>query len=378
MKVKERTLICKNVRLFKCSNITMKKITVLPGDGIGPEVTEWGKNVLQAVANKFGHDFQFEEALLGHSAIEATGNPLPDETLEKCKNSDAILLGAVGHPMYDNNPNATVRPEQGLLKIRKELGLYTNIRPIKLFDELLSASSIKEEILKGADILFFRELTGGIYFGQPRERQNNGTTGVDTMVYHKYEVERIARKAFESAMTRNKKVHSVDKANVLESSRLWRETVQALSKEYPKVEVVHMFIDNAAMQLIKDPKQFDVVLTGNMFGDILTDAASQVAGSLGMLASASVGDKVGIYEPIHGSAPDIAGQGIANPLATILSTALLLDIAFGMKEEANTVIQAVDKVLKSGYRTGDIADVLTAKKMILGTTEMGKKVIEFL
>lgn len=356
----------------------MKKITVLPGDGIGPEVTEWGKNVLQAVANKFGHDFQFEEALLGHSAIEATGNPLPDETLEKCKNSDAILLGAVGHPMYDNNPNATVRPEQGLLKIRKELGLYTNIRPIKLFDELLSASSIKEEILKGADILFFRELTGGIYFGQPRERQNNGTTGVDTMVYHKYEVERIARKAFESAMTRNKKVHSVDKANVLESSRLWRETVQALSKEYPKVEVVHMFIDNAAMQLIKDPKQFDVVLTGNMFGDILTDAASQVAGSLGMLASASVGDKVGIYEPIHGSAPDIADQGIANPLATILSTALLLDIAFGMKEEANTVIQAVDKVLKSGYRTGDIADVLTAKKMILGTTEMGKKVIEFL
>lgn len=356
----------------------MKKITVLAGDGIGPEVTQWGQAVLQAVADKFGHDFQFEEALLGHSAIEATGNPLPDETLEKCKNSDAILLGAVGHPMYDNNPNATVRPEQGLLKIRKELGLYTNIRPIKLFDELLNASSIKEDILKGADILFFRELTGGIYFGQPRERQNDGTTGVDTMVYHKYEVERIARKAFEAAMTRNKKVHSVDKANVLESSRLWRETVQELSKEYPKVEVVHMFIDNAAMQLIKDPKQFDVVLTGNMFGDILTDAASQVAGSLGMLASASVGDKVGIYEPIHGSAPDIAGQGIANPLATILSTALLLDIAFGMKEEANTVIQAVDKVLKAGYRTGDIADILTAKKMILGTEEMGKKVIEFL
>ncbi|MFK7949320.1 MAG: 3-isopropylmalate dehydrogenase [Saprospiraceae bacterium] len=356
----------------------MKKITVLPGDGIGREVTQWGKNVLQAVANKFGHDFQFDEALLGHSAIEATGEPLPDETLEKCKNSDAILLGAVGHPMYDNNPNAKVRPEQGLLKIRKELGLYTNIRPIKLFDELLSASSIKEEILRGADILFFRELTGGIYFGRPRERQNDGTTGIDTMVYHKYEVERIARKAFEAAMTRNKKIHSVDKANVLESSRLWRETIQEMSKEYPKVEVVHMFIDNAAMQLIKDPKQFDVVVTGNMFGDILTDAASQVAGSLGMLASASVGDKVGIYEPIHGSAPDIAGQGIANPLATILSTALMLDIAFGMQEEANTVIQAVDKVLKAGYRTGDIADVITAKKMILSTDEMGAKVIEFL
>lgn len=356
----------------------MKKITVLPGDGIGREVTQWGKNVLQAVAEKFGHDFQFDEALLGHSAIEATGEPLPDETLEKCKNSDAILLGAVGHPMYDNNPNAKVRPEQGLLKIRKELGLYTNIRPIKLFDELLNASSIKEDILKGADILFFRELTGGIYFGQPRERQNDGTTGIDTMVYHKYEVERIARKAFEAAMTRNKKIHSVDKANVLESSRLWRETIQEMSKEYPKVEVVHMFIDNAAMQLIKDPKQFDVVVTGNMFGDILTDAASQVAGSLGMLASASVGDKVGIYEPIHGSAPDIAGQGIANPLATILSTALMLDIAFGMQEEANTVIQAVDKVLKAGYRTGDIADVITAKKMILSTDEMGTKVIEFL
>lgn len=361
------------------SNIKlMKKITVLPGDGIGPEVTKWGKNVLQAVADKFGHDFKFDEALLGHSAIEATGEPLPEATLQKCQDSDAILLGAVGHPMYDNNPNATVRPEQGLLKIRKELGLYTNIRPIKLFDELLSASSIKEEILKGADILFFRELTGGIYFGQPRARQNEGKTGIDTMVYHKYEVERIARKAFEAAMTRDKKLHSVDKANVLESSRLWRETIQELAKEYPRVEVVHMFIDNAAMQLIKDPKQFDVVLTGNMFGDILTDAASQIAGSLGMLASASVGDKVGIYEPIHGSAPDIAGQGIANPLATILSTALLLDIAFGMKEEANTVIQAVDKVLKVGYRTADIANILTAKKMILGTEEMGKKVIEFL
>ena len=356
----------------------MKKITVLAGDGIGPEVTKWGKNVLQAIADKFGHDFQFDEALLGHSAIEATGNPLPDETLEKCKNSDAILLGAVGHPVYDNNPNAKVRPEQGLLKIRKELGLYTNIRPIKLFDELLSASSIKEEILRGADILFFRELTGGIYFGEPRERTNDGKTGIDTMIYHQYEVERIARKAFEAAMTRKKVLHSVDKANVLESSRLWRETIQEMSKEYPKVEVIHMFIDNAAMQLIKDPNQFDVVVTGNMFGDILTDAASQVAGSLGMLASASVGDKVGIYEPIHGSAPDIAGKGIANPLATILSTALLLDIAFGMHEEANTVIQAVDKVLKAGYRTGDISDVLTAKKMTLGTDEIGKKVIDYL
>jgi 3-isopropylmalate dehydrogenase len=333
---------------------------------------------LKAIANKFGHDFQFENALIGHSAIEATGDPLPKESLEKCRAADAILLGAVGHPMYDNNPNAKVRPEQGLLRIRKELGLYTNIRPIKLFDELLSASSIKEEILRGADILFFRELTGGIYFGEPRARINEGKTGIDTMIYHQYEVERIARKAFESAMTRKKVLHSVDKANVLESSRLWRETVQALSKEYPEVKVIHLFIDNAAMQLIKDPCQFDVVVTGNMFGDILTDEASQIAGSLGMLASASIGDKVGIYEPIHGSAPDIAGKGIANPLATILSTALMLDIAFGMQDEANAVISAVDKVLKAGYRTGDIAEDSTPKEMVLGTDAIGGKVIEFL
>jgi 3-isopropylmalate dehydrogenase len=271
-----------------------------------------------------------------------------------------------------------VRPEQGLLKIRKELGLYTNIRPIKLFDELLSASSIKEEILRGADILFFRELTGGIYFGEPRERTNDGKTGIDTMIYHQYEVERIARKAFEAAMTRKKVLHSVDKANVLESSRLWRETVQAMSKEFPEVKVIHLFIDNAAMQLIKNPCQFDVVVTGNMFGDILTDEASQIAGSLGMLASASVGDKVGIYEPIHGSAPDIAGKGIANPLATILSIALMLDIAFGMQEEANAVISAVDKVLKAGFRTGDIAESSTPKEMILGTDAIGGKVIDYL
>ena len=341
-------------------------------------MTQWGVKVLKAIANKFGHDFQFENALIGHSAIEATGDPLPEESLEKCRTADAILLGAVGHPMYDNNPNAKVRPEQGLLRIRKELGLYTNIRPIKLFDELLSASSIKEEILRGADILFFRELTGGIYFGEPRARINDGKTGIDTMIYHQYEVERIARKAFESAMTRKKVLHSVDKANVLESSRLWRETVQALSKEYPEVKVIHLFIDNAAMQLIKDPCQFDVVVTGNMFGDILTDEASQIAGSLGMLASASIGDKVGIYEPIHGSAPDIAGKGIANPLATILSTALMLDIAFGMQDEANAVISAVDKVLKAGYRTGDIAEDSTPKEMVLGTDAIGGKVIEFL
>ncbi len=353
-----------------------KHITILAGDGIGKEVTQWGKRVLEAVAEVYGFQFSFEDQLLGHSAIEATGNPLPDATLTACKNADAILLGAVGHPMYDNDPSLKVRPEQGLLKLRKSLGLYANIRPIKIFDELLEASSIKPEILRGSDILFFRELTGGIYFGQPRERSENGLTARDTKIYSKYEVERIAHKAFKAAQTRRKIVHSVDKANVLESSRLWRETVQEVAKDYPDVELKHLFIDNAAMQLIRDPKQFDVVVTGNMFGDILTDEASQIAGSLGMLPSASVGDQVGLYEPIHGSAPDIAGQNIANPLATILSTALMLDIEFGQQEAANAIVNAVDELLKDGYRTGDIKDGNTPSNMILSTDQMGQKVIQ--
>lgn len=352
-----------------------KNIVILGGDGIGPEVTAWGNEVLKNIADVFGHTFSFQNELIGHAAIEATGNPLPDATLEACKNADAILLGAVGHPMYDNDPSRKVRPEQGLLKIRKSLGLYTNIRPIQIFDELAHASSIKPEILKGADILFFRELTGGIYFGEPRFRSEDGQEAVDTMKYSKMEVRRIAEKAFDAAMTRRKTVHSIDKANVLETSRLWRETVNEVAKDYPEVKLIHMFIDNAAMQLIKDPKQFDVVLTGNMFGDILTDEASQIAGSLGMLASASVGDSVGIYEPIHGSAPDIAGQNKANPLATILSTALLLDISFGMKEESQAVIDAVDAVLKDGYRTADIADPTTPKEKILNTVEIGQQVV---
>lgn len=352
-----------------------KNIVVLGGDGIGPEVTAWGNDVLKKIAEVFGHTFSFQNHLIGHAAIEATGEPLPDVTLDACKAADAILLGAVGHPMYDNDPSKKVRPEQGLLKIRKSLGLYTNIRPIKIFDELAHASSIKADILKGADILFFRELTGGIYFGEPRFRSEDGEEAVDTMRYTKTEVRRIAEKAFDAAMTRRKIVHSVDKANVLESSRLWRETVNEVAKGYPQVQLVHMFIDNAAMQLIKNPKQFDVVLTGNMFGDILTDEASQIAGSLGMLASASVGDSVGIYEPIHGSAPDIAGQNKANPLATILSTALLLDISFGMKVESQAVIDAVDKVLKAGYRTADIADPSTPTEKILNTEEIGRQVI---
>ena len=354
----------------------MKKIIILPGDGIGLEITQWGQRVLEHIGETFGHQFVFEQHLIGHAAIEATGNPLPQETIDACATANAVLLGAVGHPMYDNDPSAKVRPEQGLLKIRKELGLYANIRPVKIFDELMEASSLKPEVLQGADILFFRELTGGIYFGQPSERQEGGEVAISTMVYSKMEVRRIAKMAFEAAKTRRGILHSVDKANVLEVSRLWREVVQEMEAEYPEVKVIHMFIDNAAMQLIRDPKAFDVVLTGNMFGDILTDEASQISGSLGLLPSASVGDKVGLFEPVHGSAPDIAGQGIANPLATILSTALLLDNAFGMQKESQAVIDAVDQVLKAGFRTRDTANANTPKDKILGTDGVGQKVLE--
>jgi 3-isopropylmalate dehydrogenase len=352
-----------------------KKITILPGDGIGKEVTTEGKKVLEQIAELFGHEFTFEEALIGHDAIEAVGNPLPDETLVKLKNTDAILFGAVGHPKYDNDPTLKIRPEQGLLKMRKELGLYANLRPIKLFDELLHASSIKPEVLKGADILFFRELTGDVYFGE-KGRKDEGNTAFDLMIYQRYEIERIAHKAFKAAQTRNKKVTSVDKANVLESSRLWREVVQEIAKQYPDVTVEHQFVDATAMKLIQNPRSFDVVLTANLFGDILTDEASQIAGSMGMLASASIGDTVGLYEPIHGSAHDITGKGIANPLASILSAALLLDISFGLKEEADAVIKAVEQVLKSGYRTVDIADASTPKEKILNTQSMGNCVLE--
>ncbi len=352
-----------------------KRILVIPGDGIGQEVTPWGKRVLETVATKGGHQFDFSEGQMGHVAIEATGQPLPDETLNKARQSDAILFGAIGHAKYDNDPSLTVRPEQGLLKIRKELGLYANLRPIKLFDELLSASSLKPEILKGADILFFRELTGDVYFGE-KKKADDGSWASDLMNYQRFEVERIARKAFQAAMTRKRKLCSVDKANVLETSRLWRSVVQKVAEEFPEVETEHMFIDNAAMQLVKNPKRFDVVVTGNLFGDILTDEASQIAGSMGMLASASVGEDIGFYEPIHGSAHDIAGKGIANPLACILSAALLLDISFGLKKESEMVIHAVEEVLKEGFRTIDIAQKNTPNDFILGTKAMGEVIVE--
>jgi len=352
-----------------------KNILVIPGDGIGQEVTKWGKASLEKIAELYGHQFSFEEAIMGHVAIEATGSPLPDETLEKAKASDAILFGAIGHAKYDNDPSAKVRPEQGLLKIRKELGLYANLRPILLFDELLDASSLKPEILRGTDILFFRELTGDVYFGE-KNKAEDGSFASDLMNYHRYEVERIAIKAFEAAQLRSKRLCSVDKANVLETSRLWRDVVQEVSKRYPDVETEHMFIDNAAMQLVKNPGKFDVVLTANLFGDILTDEASQIAGSMGMLASASIGDGTGFFEPIHGSAHDIAGKNIANPLASILSAALMLEISFGLKEEAKAITNAVADTLKAGYRTTDITNISTTKDYILGTADMGTKVLE--
>ena len=352
-----------------------KKILIIPGDGIGKEVTAAGKAVLEQIAKDNGYDFRFEEAIMGHTAIEATGDPLPPDTLKKAKASDAILFGAVGHEKYDNDPTLKVRPEGGLLGIRKGLGLYANIRPIMLFDELLEVSNIKPHVIKGTDILFFRELTGDAYFG---EKQRDKNMASDLMIYHRFEVERIAIKAFEAARSRKKKVCSVDKANVLESSRIWREVVQDVAKRYPDIETTHMLADNAAMQLIKNPRQFDVVVTTNIFGDILTDEASQIAGSMGMLASASIGDGTGFFEPIHGSAHDIAGQNKANPLASILSAAMLLDYSFGLKEEAGRVVQTIRQVLKNGFRTADIAAPETDRNKILGTKQMGEKVIEFL
>lgn len=352
-----------------------KHILVVPGDGIGQEVTAVGKKVLNKIAEKFGHQFTYDEALIGHVAIEATGDALPEESLQKMKQSDAVLFGAVGHPKYDHDPGAKVRPEQGLLKMRKELGLYANLRPIRLFDELLDASSIKPEILKGADILFFRELTGDIYFGE-KGRRNSGDTAYDIAEYSRFEVERIARKAFEAAMTRRKKLCSVDKANVLETSRLWREVVQRVAQDYPEVQTEHQFVDAVSMLLIKDPGRFDVIVTANLFGDILTDEASQIAGSIGMLASASIGDGTGVYEPIHGSAHDITGKGIANPLASVLSAALLLDISFGLKAESEAVINAVDQVLKAGFRTSDIANKNTVPNKILHTGAIGEEILK--
>jgi len=346
------------------------KICVLPGDGIGPEITAEAVRVLNSLDLKF----EMEEALLGGGAVDATGNPYPEATQKLAREADAVLLGAVGGPQWDTLPREK-RPERGLLGIRKDLNLFANLRPAILYPELANASTLKPEVVAGLDILIVRELTGDIYFGQPRGiREENGErVGFNTMVYSESEIRRIGHVAFQAAQKRNRKLCSVDKMNVLECTQLWRDVMIEISKEYPDVELSHMLVDNAAMQLVKAPKQFDVMVTGNMFGDILSDEASMLTGSIGMLPSASLDDKnKGLYEPSHGSAPDIAGKGVANPLATILSAAMMLRYTFGLEEQAVRVENAVKKVLAQGFRTGDIYERGTNK---VGTREMGDAVL---
>ena len=350
------------------------KVAVIPGDGIGPEIVTEAKKVLDKTGEKYGHTFEYQELVMGGCSIDAYGEPLTDETLEKARAADSVLLGAVGGDVgksgwYKLPPDK--RPEAGLLKIRKGLGLFANIRPAVLFDELSGACPLKEEITGGGfDFVVMRELTGGLYFGERKTIEEDGVLkAIDTLTYDENEIRRIARWAFDVAMKRNKKVCSVDKANVLDSSRLWRKVVKEVSEEYPEVELSDMLVDNCAMQLVRDPKQFDVILTENMFGDILSDEASMVTGSIGMLSSASLGaTKLGLYEPSHGSAPDIAGQDKANPLATILSAAMMLRYSFDLEKEADAIEAAVKQVLKEGYRTIDIMD---EGKTLVGTKQMG-------
>jgi 3-isopropylmalate dehydrogenase len=340
-------------------------IVTLPGDGIGPEVTAEAVRVLEAIAKHKGHSFSFAEYPLGGCSIETHGVALTEETLSACKAADAVLLGAVGGPKWDN-PTAPVRPEQGLLAIRKGLGLYANLRPVRSHPALLDSSPVKAEILKGVDLLVVRELTGGLYFGEPKGRfeENGRTRAVDTMEYYDYEVERILNLAFLLAKSRRKKVTSVDKANVLETSRLWRQIATELGKENPGVSLEHMLVDTASMRLITSPANFDVIVTENTFGDILTDEASVLAGSMGLLPSASLGEGgPGLFEPIHGSAPDIAGRGIANPIGSILSAALLLRYGLRLEQEASAVEAAVDKAISDGLRTTDLGGKLTTHEM---------------
>ncbi|MBV1757906.1 MAG: 3-isopropylmalate dehydrogenase [Dethiosulfatibacter sp.] len=347
-------------------------IALIKGDGIGPEIMNETVRVLYAVGEKFGHKFEIKEVLAGGIAIDETGSNLPEVTMEVCKNSDAVLLGAVGGPKWDHLQGSK-RPEMALLSLRKELGLFANIRPAVMFEALKDACPLKSEIVEGGlDIVIVRELTGGIYFGK---RETSQTYACDCMEYWEYEIARIAEKAFQISMKRDKKLTSVDKANVLDTSRLWRKTVDKISKKYPEVQVSHMYVDNAAMQLVINPKQFDVILTENMFGDILSDEASMITGSIGMLPSASLGDKrFGMYEPIHGSAPDIAGKNIANPIASILSAAMMFRHTFFMEEEARAIEKSVESILDQGYRTLDIAN----GKDYLGTKEITDKIIEML
>jgi 3-isopropylmalate dehydrogenase len=351
-------------------------LTILPGDGIGPEVTEQAELVLQAVSSKFGHDLQLRHKNVGGAALAAVEDPLPQDTLQACLSSSAVLMGAVGSPAFDHYPNH-LRPEAGLLRLRRELGAYANLRPAICFPALEDSSPLRADLVRGTDIMIVRELLGGLYFGAPRSIAGNPGSRVatNTMTYDEPAIDRIARVAFDLAMKRRRKVLSVDKANVLECSQLWREIVVRCAKGYPDVKLSHMYVDSAAMSLVQRPKDFDVVLTENMFGDILSDQAGGVVGSLGLLASASIGGPVGLYEPVHGSAPDIAGKGIANPLGAILSTALLLRHSFQLEREAACIENAVSSVLKEGFRT---ADLVPPGQNSVPTSEMGSRVLEAL
>lgn len=348
-------------------------ISLIKGDGIGVEIINEAVKVLDAVSKKCGFSLEYKEYLMGGAAIDKVGHPLPIETLEGVIKSDACLFGAIGGEKWDNLPRH-LRPESGLLKFREELGVYANLRPAIVYDELTNASTLKPEIIKGCDIMVVRELIGGIYFGEPR--QNNGQKAFNTMVYTKEEIQRIGKTAFELAMKRDKRLCSVDKSNVLEVSQLWRATMIELSKEYPEVELTHIYIDNAAMQLVRDPKQFDVIVTGNIFGDILSDTASMVVGSIGLLPSASTGNKTAVYEPIHGSAPDIAGLGIANPIATIESASMMLKYSLNEEEASNIIQKAIKDVLKDGYRTKDLASF--DAKEVLSTSQMGDIIVDYI
>ena len=350
------------------------RIAVLAGDGIGPEVLPHAVRVLEAVATRFGHRFEFRTSAVGGAAIDSTGQPLPDETLRLARDSDAVLLGAVGGPRWESLDYA-IRPERALLGLREQLGLYANLRPAKLYPMLVEASTLKSEVVRGIDLLVVRELTGGIYFGKPRgiERTPEGERGINTEVYTTAEIVRIAKVAFDAARKRRRMVTSVDKANVLESSELWRRVVSDVAKGYPDVELNHLYVDNCAMQLVRRPTQFDVIVTTNLFGDILSDEAAMLTGSIGMLPSASLGGAVGLFEPIHGSAPDIAGQDLANPIASIASAGMMLTYGFHLEKEGAAVDTAILKVLEQGYRTKDIH---SAGTQLVGTQEMSRLIVE--
>ncbi|MFN6538073.1 MAG: 3-isopropylmalate dehydrogenase [Nostoc sp. EkiNYC01] len=351
------------------------RITLLPGDGIGPEIMAVAVDVLKVVGKQFDIQFEFQEALIGGAAIDATGEPLPSATLDTCRNSDAVLLAAIGGYKWDSLPS-NLRPEAGLLGLRAGLGLFANLRPAKILPQLIDASTLKREVVEGVDIMVVRELTGGIYFGKPKgifATETGEKRGVNTMVYSESEIDRIGRVAFEAARKRGKKLCSVDKANVLEVSQLWRDRITQLSSEYPDIELSHLYVDNAAMQLVRSPKQFDTIVTGNLFGDILSDAAAMLTGSIGMLPSASLGASgPGVFEPVHGSAPDIAGQDKANPLAQVLSAAMMLRYGLNQPKAADSIEKAVLQVLEQGDRTGDI---ISAGKNLLGCRAMGNALI---